>query len=51
MMMLESSPEATVGAVYVAVNGLPVFAVIVPVDAVQVTPSVEFVTVAVNCAV
>ena len=51
MVALVGSPEATVGAVYVAVKGLPGLTVIVPLDAVQVTPWVEFATVAVNCAV
>lgn len=50
MVALPGRFSAAVGAVYVAINGLLV-AMIAPADAVQVTPWVEFVTVAVNCAV
>jgi hypothetical protein len=45
---LVGRPSAASGDVYVAIKGLLVVATIVPLDAVQVTPWVEFVTVAVN---
>ena len=48
---LPGRPPAAIGDVYMAINGLVGLTTIVPVDAVQVTPWVEFMTDAVNDAV